>query len=231
VTSLVWESAKRRAASKAVEHVEDGQVIGLGSGSTVEYAVEGLGRRIEREGLRVKAVPSSIRTSMVALEHKVPLTTLDEHPQLDLAIDGADQLDFELNLIKGRGGALTREKIVDSAAKQVLIIVDERKLVEKLGNTQVPVEVLPFAVSTVLLSLRKYGEPRIREGSGRLGPVITDNGNFVVDLKMGPIEDPKKLEVEVRSIPGVVEVGLFTGIADLAYVGCKGEEVKVIKKR
>jgi ribose 5-phosphate isomerase A len=169
---------------------------------------------------------------MLAVGHGVPLTTLNEHPQLDLAIDGADQIDSELNLIKGMGGALTREKVVASAAKQLIIVADATKLVEKLGtNHPIPVEVLPFALPTVMVKMRELGgKPVLREGKGKVGPVVTDNGNFVVDVDFGPIRAPKELDLQLKVIPGVIETGLFVGIADVVYLGKPDGVLRLVRK-
>ncbi|MCJ7614345.1 ribose 5-phosphate isomerase A, partial [Candidatus Bathyarchaeota archaeon] len=154
---MSWrEEAKKRVAFEAVRHVEDGFVVGLGSGSTAAYVIQDIGRLIRQDGLQVLGVPSSSQAMLLAVRSGIPLTTLDEHPSLDLAIDGADEVDKKLNMIKGGGGALMREKIVASAAKKVVIVADETKLVEKLGTTfRVPVEVLPFALATVSVGIKE----------------------------------------------------------------------------
>jgi len=219
---LSWrEQAKRNAALEAVKHVRDGFVVGLGSGSTAAYAVEEIGERIRKKKWKVLGVPTSSQAFMLAVRCGIPITTLDEHPRLDLTIDGADQIDKELNLIKGMGGALTKEKIVASAAKQFIVVADETKLTQRLGTNQpVPVEVLPFAVSTVMQRMREMrGKTTLREGKAKIGPVVTDNGNFIVDVDFGPIEAPRELSSQLKMIPGVVETGLFVEMADVVYVG------------
>ena len=219
---MSWiDEAKKRAASEAVKHVHDGFTVGLGSGSTAAYAIKGIGSRIQREKLRILGVPTSHQALKLAVDSGIPITTLEEHPQLNLTIDGADQIDKELNLIKGMGGALTREKIVASATRQLVIVADETKMAEKLGKDQpLPIEVLPFAPQTVMLSIQKLGGiPILREGTGKVGPVVTDNGNFIIDADFGPIGNPKELNVQLKSIPGVIETGLFIGMADVVYVG------------
>jgi ribose 5-phosphate isomerase A len=231
---LGWrEGAKRRAALEAVKHVQDGFVIGLGTGSTAAYAIQELGEKIKREGLRILGVPTSHQAAMLAVRSGVPLTTLDEHPRIDLDIDGADQVDRDLNLIKGGGGALTREKVVASVAKEVVIIADETKLVESLGTSHpVPVEVLPFALRTVRLEMEGLGgKPVLREGEGKAGPVITDNGNFIVDFHSRPFEAPKEFDVKLKLIPGVIETGLFVGVADVVYLGRPSGVEKLVKRR
>jgi len=229
---LSWrEDAKRRAALKAISHIKDGYVVGLGSGSTVEYAIKELGRIIKRKKLAVKGIPTSYHTMRLAVESGVPLTSLDEAPHPDIAIDGADQIDLKLNMIKGGGAALTREKIVDAAARQLIIIVDETKLTKKLGLKQhVPIEVFPFAAPTVAKRLRELGgKPTVRMAKGKLGPLITDNGNFILDTDFGTIKNPKQLENRLKTIPGIIETGLFIDMADIVYVGGR-RGVKILKR-
>jgi len=216
------DAAKKTAALEAVKHVKDGFMVGLGSGSTAAFAIKELGRRIREEHLKVSGVPTSHQSLVLAKECGIPITTLKAHPQLDLDIDGADQIDNALNLIKGRGGgAITREKIVASAAKKLIIIADETKLTQKLGgNIPLPVEVLPFAEPVVTLKIREIdGKPVLREKTDKNEPFITDNGNFILDVYFGLIENPKKLNLELKSIPGLIETGLFIDMADVAYVG------------
>jgi len=220
--SVDWrDGAKKRAALEAVKHVQEGFIIGLGSGTTAAYAVQEIGEKVQHENLQVLGVPTSNQVLRLAVSCGIPLTTLDEHPQLDLTIDGADQVDGKLNLIKGMGGALMREKIVASAAKQLVIMVDETKLVEKLGmNHPVPVEVLPFALSVVMARVRELGgKPVLREGKDKVGPVVTDSGNFVLDVGFGVVDDPGELDARFKLVPGVLETGLFVGMADVVYVG------------
>ena len=226
------EKAKRNAALEAVKHVNNGFVIGLGSGSTVAYAAEEMGKRIKAEKLCVKAVPTSYQAFMLAVENGIPITTLEENPTLDLTIDGADQIDENLNLIKGMGGALTREKIVAAASKTLIIIADERKKAKILGENgqKVPIEVLPFAAPFVIRKLSELGgKPKIREGTGKVGPVVTDNGNFIIDVDFGLIENPDALDAKLKRIPGIVETGLFVNMADIIYLG-KPNSVKKLEK-
>jgi ribose 5-phosphate isomerase A len=217
------EEVKKKAALEAVKHVRDGYVIGLGSGSTAAYAIKEIGKLIQQKSLQVLGVPTSYQAMELATRCNIRLTTLREHPQLDLTIDGADQIDPQLNLIKGMGGALTREKIVASASKRVLIVADERKLVKKLGmNHPVPLEVLPFATSVVMSKIKRMkGRPRLRETSGKVGPLVTDNGNFILDVDFGPIDDPCLLNARLKSIPGIVETGIFVDMADMVFVGTR----------
>jgi len=230
---MSWrEDAKRRVALEAVKKVRDGSVIGLGSGSTVAYAIRELGRRVREENLRILGVPSSYKTFLLAVECGVPLTTLNEHPLLDLDIDGADQIDSELNLIKGMGGALTREKIVAAASKRLIIIADETKLASSLGEGQLlPIEVLPFALPLVADRIRRMGgKPKLRERKDGSGPYVTDNGNFILDVDFGVIEDPKDLESRIKRIPGVIETGLFIEMVDEALIGTRSG-VKILKRK
>jgi len=227
------EEAKRRAALAAVKHVKDGFVVGLGSGSTAAYAIVALGERIRRERLTVLGIPTSYQAFLLAVEHGIAVTTLEEHPVIDVTIDGADQIDPQLNLIKGMGAALAREKIVASASKQNIIIADENKKAQVLGenNHPLPVEVLPFALSIVKRKIEANGgAPVVREGKGKLGPVITDNGNAVIDAVFGAIADVAKLEQKLKMIPGVVETGLFIGLTDIVYVGTRSFVEKMERK-
>jgi len=218
-TSTAQAGSKRNAGYHAAGMVEDGMVIGLGTGSTVFFAMERLGERIVQDGLSIVGVPTSYQAAIRARQYGIPLTSLDEHPELDIAIDGADQVDPALHLIKGRGAAHLREKCVCDAADRVLIVVDPTKMVETL-NAPVPVEVLPFASAGVLRRLAALGAaPALRDGVKKDGPVVTDNGNFIVDCDFGALADPKSLEAAIAAIPGALECGLFT-----AY----GERITVI---
>ena len=227
------QEAKRNAALSAVKHVNDGFIVGLGSGSTAAFAIEALGERVKLENLHVMGIPTSYQAFLLAVECGIPITTLDEHPEVDLTIDGADQVTPELYLIKGMGAALAREKIVAAASKLNIIIADEQKKVKLLGEKgqSVPVEVLPFAIS---LAKRKIiangGKPVLREGKGKLGPTITDNGNAILDSYFGEIANPAELEVKVKMVPGVVETGFFVGLTDLVYIGTAAGSVEQIKK-
>jgi len=216
------QAQKQRAALEAVKHVKDGYIVGLGSGSTAAFAIEALGERIKQENLHIMGVPTSYQAFLLAVECKIPITTLDEHPVIDVTIDGADQLTPELFLIKGGGAALAREKIVASASKLNVIIADEAKKVKLLGekNQFVPIEVLPFALPIVKETIVAMGvKPVVREGKGKLGPTITDNGNAIIDAYFGEIVNPAELAVKVKMTPGVVETGFFIGLTDIIYIG------------
>jgi ribose 5-phosphate isomerase A len=211
-------AAKTAAGFRAADMVEDGNVIGLGTGSTVFYMIERLSARIREEGLKVSGVPTSYQTAIRAREYGIPVVTLDDYPSIDLAIDGADEVDPHLFLIKGRGAALLREKCVAAAAFRFIVVADGQKVVPRL-RAPVPVEILPFAVTPVLAQLRGLGcKPVIREGVRKDGPVITDNGNFIADCTFDSIADPALLEAEIARIAGVLGSGLFTGFADKTTV-------------
>lgn len=227
------EAAKRRAAGRAIDMVESGHVVGLGSGSTAALAIRLLGARLRSGELEeVLGIPTSLQAAAEAIEAGVPLTTLDEHPIPDLAIDGVDQIDGELNAIKGGGAALLREKVGASASERFIIVADETKLTKRLGEgCRIPIEVLPFALRPVLRRIRGLGaEASVRSGSGKLGPVVTDNGNLIIDASFGAILDPKRLEADLKAIPGVIETGLFLGCVDIAFIGTKGGVTRLERK-
>ncbi len=209
---------KRRAAERALELVHAGQVIGLGTGSTAKFAIEGLGRLV-RHGLSIKGVPTSIATERMARELAIPLVDLNEAGVIDLTVDGADEVDADFNMIKGGGGALTREKLVALASAKRVILVDESKLVSRLGQSRMlPVEVLPFAWTLTARLLNGLGcAASLREQGER--PFVTDNGNYILDCAFGPIEDAVALEQRIKLLPGVIECGLFIGIADTLVIG------------
>jgi len=224
------EELKRKAAYEAVKHVKDNFVVGLGSGSTAALAIKALGERAKREQLRLLAVPTSYQAFLLAAKHGIPVTTLEEHGVIDVTIDGADQIDPKLNLIKGMGAALAREKIVASASKINIIIADETKRVNALGENgqPVPVEVLPFAIGLVKRQIEEFGGTAVlREGKGKVGPVITDNGNVVIDAGFGVIRNAAELEVKLKMVSGVVETGLFIGLATTAYIATPSEVEKL----
>lgn len=228
---MTWqEDAKKRVAIEAVKHVKDGFVVGLGSGSTAAFAIQELGRMIKQKDLHIMGVPSSSQAKILAVNSGIPLTTLDEHPVLDLAIDGADEVDKNLDMIKGGGGALTREKIVASSAKQVVIVADESKLVEKLGKFKVPIEVLPFALAPVTNAIKDLGgKPLLRESKGKVGAVVTDNGNYILDVDFGLIDNTKALDEKLKRIPGLIETGLFIGLTNRVYLG-KSDGITQLEK-
>ena len=216
-------NAKQDAGFRAADMVKDGMIVGLGTGSTVFFAMERLGQRIATEGLKIMGVPTSHQTAMRAEEYGIPLTTLSLHPVLDIAIDGADQVSPEKVLIKGRGAALLREKIVADAAKEFVVVIDPSKSVS-VPNAAVPIEVLPFAYGSVCEKLKALsGEPVMRNGTKKDGPVISDNGNYIFDCAFGEIKDAKALEAAINAIPGVLENGIFANLTEKTKVIIGGQ--------
>lgn len=213
------DAMKRAAAERAMTDLRPGMVVGLGSGSTAEIAVELLGARVAA-GLSVIGIPTSERTRALASGLGIPLSDFDAHPRIDLVIDGADQVELgTLNLIKGLGGALLREKIVAASAARMIVIVDHSKLVPKLGaRTPLPVEIAAFGWPSTMARLQARGHrPTLRTAAGR--PFTTDGGNHIADCSISPIDDPRRLEAELHALPGVVETGLFIGLASKVIVG------------
>ncbi|TMB91363.1 MAG: ribose-5-phosphate isomerase RpiA [Chloroflexi bacterium] len=210
------EVAKRAAADAAVALVEDGMSVGLGSGSTARWFIENLGARV-RDGLDIRGVPTSQATASLAQAHGIPLMELGRD-DLDLAVDGADAVDQDLRLIKGRGAAMLREKVVATAAWRFVVIVDDSKLCTRLGG-RVPVELVTFGAPHTIALLESTGAQFIvRTGDGG-APMLTDNGNLIADGEYAPIDDPEGLAQRIEAIPGVVGHGLFLGMADLVVVG------------
>lgn len=217
--------AKRAAGERAADLVKDGMVVGLGTGSTVAWTIKRLGERVREEGLDFLGVATSYQAEELAIASGIALTMLNQHPLLDLAIDGADQVDAELFAIKGGGAAHAREKVVACSARRFVIVADESKYVEKLTH-KVPVEVLPFAARLVERRLKELGgEPVLRLGKMKDGPVITDNGNFVMDVDFGTIADPAGLAGRLCGIPGLVEHGIFDNLDELYLAGKEGVEI------
>ena len=221
--------AKQRAGARSVEFIEDGMTVGLGTGSTAYWMVERLGERV-REGLRVRCVPTSRRTEEQARSLGISLITFSDVQQLDLAIDGADEIGPNLALIKGGGGALLREKLVASAARRFVVVADAGKRVEALGKFPLPVEVVQFAWEVTARRVAEVVgvEPALRlDGAG--ATYLTDNGNYILDCRCGEIRDPEALERELKMLTGVVECGLFVGMADLAVVATN-DDVEIIER-
>lgn len=213
---------KQEVGKAAAAKVQSDSIIGLGTGSTTAYAIQYIGERLQRGEIKnVLGVPTSFQAEVLAKKYGIPLTTLDVVDKMALAIDGADEVDPQKNLIKGGGAAHTREKIVDSLADVFIVVVDSGKLVDKLGSTfLLPVEVLPMAVTPVMKALEKLGgKPDLRMGIRKAGPVVTDQGNLVIDVKFDQIDDPATLEKTINNIPGVLENGLFVNVADIILVG------------
>ena len=204
------DDLKRQAALAALEEIRDGMIVGLGSGSTASIFIRELGRA----GRKVLGIPTSVESGRIAEQVGVRLTTFNDHPVIDVTVDGADEVSPELHLTKGLGGALVREKIVAHASTRVVIIVDESKLVEKLGSkTVIPVEVIPLAVPRIFLQLKNA---IVREKNGK--PFVSDNGNYILDWKSGPIENPAAIEKELKAMTGVVDSGIFANVANVVII-------------
>ena len=220
-TQLQQNAAKQKAGAAAAAMVEDGMRVGLGTGSTAFMAIRSLGARIRQEELRIVGTPTSYATEHLARAEGIPLVTLDEVDRLDLAFDGADEVDPAFNLIKGRGAAHTRERVVAALADRFLVLVDASKLVPQLGTKMpLPVEVLPMAVPPVSRALQQLGAvPTLRMGKCKDGPVVTDQGFWIIDAHFKIIEDPPRLAQTVRMLPGVLDHGLFVEMATDVLVG------------
>ncbi len=214
---------KEAAALAAVKLVRDGDIVGLGTGSTAAYAIRFLGQRVQA-GLKIRGIPTSIHTQEAAASLGIPLTTLDEFQKIDITIDGADEVDPKLRLIKGGGGALLREKIVASASRNLVIIADSSKRVSMLGKFPVPVEVIKFAEAVVANKIAAFGAEVIVRGASSGRPFITDEGNHILDCNFGQIPDPPALARKLENTPGVVEHGLFIGMASAVLIG-QGDQV------
>jgi ribose 5-phosphate isomerase A len=213
---------KQEVGKAAAGRVKSDSIVGLGTGSTTAYAIEYIGDRLSKGEIKnIVGVPTSFQAEVLAKKYGIPLTTLDAIDRIDIAIDGADEVDPNKNLIKGGGAAHTREKVVDSLAELFIVVVDSGKLVEQLGSTfLLPVEVIPMAVTPAMRAIEKLGgKPELRMGVKKAGPVVTDQGNLVIDVKFDRIDDPATLEKTLNNIPGVLENGLFVGVADIILVG------------
>jgi len=228
------EAQKRAAAARAVEFVRPGMRIGLGTGSTARHFVDLLGERV-RAGLDVVAVPTSRETESQAAHCGIRLTSLDDMPELDLTVDGADEIAPDLSLIKGGGGALLREKIVAAASARMIVIADRSKLVDALGRYPLPIEVAPFGVTATRLELERT--VAARQGPGRLSlrqgkdghAFVTDGGHWIIDAALGRIDDPRAMAQAISAIPGVMEHGLFIGLAHLAILAGP-DGVKIVER-
>ena len=212
------ERLKELAAEKAVEEVQSGMIVGLGTGSTIYYALLKLGQMV-RLGLEIIGIPTSEQTSQIAEEQRIQLSTVTENPVIDLTIDGADEVDPNLNLIKGLGGALVREKIIAHASNRLIIVADESKVVDYLGTkSPLPVEVVQFGWESTQIALNRICQKSVlRQVNDQT--FLSDNGNFILDCYFDQIFDPNQTEVEINGIPGVVENGLFVGRVDRVIVG------------
>ena len=220
---------KETAARASLRFIHDGDVVGLGTGSTAAYAVRFIAERVQA-GLKIRGIPTSVRTKELAASLGIPLITLDECQQIDVTIDGADEVNPNLQLIKGGGGALLREKITASASRQLVIIADSTKQVPVLGKFPLPVEVIPFAQALIAKKIAALGAAvQLRnDSSGK--PFVTDEGHHILDCSFGQIPDPPALALKLESMPGVVEHGLFIGMASVALIG-KGDKVLELRPR
>jgi len=235
VSEDLIEIGKKNAAFKAVEeNVKKGMILGIGSGSTILYAIKKIAEINKAEDLNLKCIPTSFQSHQLIVENGLTLVTLDQYPEIDLDIDGADEIDKALNLIKGGGGCLVQEKIVASSSKNLVIIADYRKKSETLGenwNKGVPIEVIPFGYVPILKKLEKLGgKPVLRMAKAKAGPIVSDNGNFIIDVNFGLIESPSDINDKLLKIPGVVDTGLFVGMASKAYIGQKDGKVVILQK-
>jgi ribose 5-phosphate isomerase A len=222
-------NTKKLAAEKAVEYIRDGMVLGLGTGSTAYWAIRGVGERV-RKGLKIKAVATSVESERLAREEAIPVVSFADVDHIDLTIDGADEVDGKLNLIKGGGGALLREKIVAAATRYYIIIVDETKLVSSLGKFPLPVEVAPFGWEMTRRRIEGLGcTTHLRMASDN-SVFMSDNGHYILDGSFGKIDDPALLHSRVNEIVGVMENGLFIQMADLVLVGNKDGTIKEIRR-
>jgi ribose 5-phosphate isomerase A len=222
-------NAKQAAAKNAVEYVQNGMNIGLGTGSTAYWAIQYIGARV-KEGLQVRAIATSLHSQTLALELGIPIVSFAEAGQLDITIDGADEVDENLQLIKGGGGALLREKIVAAATKFYIIIVDDKKLVKSLGKFKLPVEIIPFGWELAAVRLRNLGsEPSLRPEKN--SPFITDNGNYILDCAFGTINNPAALHERINNITGVVDNGLFIDMADCVIAGSDDGKSQLVKRK
>jgi ribose 5-phosphate isomerase A len=233
MTATSADELKRLAAEAAARRVVSGMLVGLGTGSTAIHAVPCLAERLKSGELRdILGIPTSYQSLMLARQLGIPLIDLDEVDRIDIAIDGADEVAPGLTLIKGAGAAQTREKIIAELADDFSVVVDESKLVDRLGSKMpVPVEVLPFAVGPVTRAIERLGgQPTLRMGVKKAGPVVTDQGNLVIDARFAEIPEPARLERELKMIPGTLENGLFVGLARRAFVASLVEGMPTVRE-
>ncbi|MHA1273816.1 MAG: ribose 5-phosphate isomerase A [Promethearchaeota archaeon] len=229
------EQGKKNAAIKAVEdNLKADMILGIGSGSTVVYAVKRIAELNKEKDLNLECIPTSFQAYQLIVENGLTLTSLDVHPEIDLDIDGADEIDKDLNLIKGGGGCLVQEKIIASCSKRLIIIADFRKKSKNLGENWkkgIPIEVIPIAYVPISKKLEELGgKPILRMAKAKMGPVVTDNGNFILDTDFGVINDPYNLNQKILSIPGVVDTGLFINMTEKAYIGKENGEIEILSK-
>ena len=231
---MSWvQTAKKAAIAKALEEIRDVRIVGIGSGTTLELLIPELANLVKAKDLELKLIPTSQQIEAAIARTGLTIASPNDVSHIDLVLDGADQVERQtLDLIKGGGAALTREKIVDCAAKKLVVVVDERKIARTLGSGQaVPVEVIAFALRLVMERLAELGgKPELRRGNGS-SPVVTDNGNFVIDVDFGPIRDAHALDRQLKSIPGLVETGLFLDLTDRVYIGLRDGKVKLLESK
>lgn len=220
---------KEMAAREAVKYVEDGMVVGLGSGSTANKAIQLMGQKVKEEGIEIIGIPTSISSDLLGRAVGIKIGELDDHPQVDLTIDGADEFDPRLNLVKGLGGALVREKIVASSSRVVLIVVDDSKRVDYLcQKAPLPVEIVRYSHMSTIRKLASMGcVPELRVADDR--PFVSDNGNYIVHCRFERIDDPREMEAEIGLVPGVVDSGLFVGLASKVIVASEGG-IKILER-
>jgi ribose 5-phosphate isomerase A len=228
------ELGKKNAAEKAVEeNVKKNMVLGIGSGSTVVYAVKKIAELNKENNLNLKCIPTSFQSYQLIVENGLNLVSLDQYPEIDLDIDGTDEIDKDLNLIKGGGGCLVQEKIIASNSKKLIIVADFRKNSTNLGENWkkgIPIEVIPMAYVPIMKKLNKLkGKPILRMAQSKAGPLITDNGNFIIDVDFGIIKNPSELNKKILFIPGVIETGLFLNMTSKAYIGQKDGKILILQ--
>jgi ribose 5-phosphate isomerase A len=223
-------NGKKIAAGKAVEYIRNGMTLGLGTGSTAYWAIQGIGEQV-KNGLSVRAIATSMQSEAMARELGIPIVPFAEIDHIDITIDGADEVDQQLNLIKGGGGALLREKIVASATKFYIIIVDESKLVPQLGKFPLPVEIVPFGWEITNRRLKELGCVPVMRMKGGQQPFLTDNHHYILDCSFGSIPDPALLHDQVSAITGVMEDGFFIGMADIVIAGSPGGDTRILKRK
>ena len=222
------DQEKEAAARASLKYIEDGQVVGLGTGSTAAYFIKLLGEKV-KNGLRIRGIPTSDRSRELALRLGIPLTTFDECQEIAVTVDGADEVDPQLRLIKGGGGAMLREKIVASATKKLVIVADASKQVPKLGKFPLPVEVIRFAQALVAKQIKALGADVTLRKMADGTPYITDENNHILDCCFGEIQDPDRLARELSEMPGVVEHGLFIGMASVVLFA-RGSEIVELRR-
>ena len=235
IIEIDLEEVKKKAAIKAVQDViENNMILGIGSGSTVIPAVEMIAKISKEKNFNLKCIPTSYQSYQLIIKYGLTHVTLDQYPEIDLDIDGADEIDKELNLIKGGGGCLVQEKIIASNSKKLIIVADYRKKSTNLGENWkkgVPIEVIPIATVPILKKLEKMGgKPSLRMAIAKAGPLVTDNGNFIIDVDFGLIKNPQDLNSKLLNIAGIVDTGLFISMTSKAYIGQKDGNVLILTK-